>query len=97
MEKILSHMYFVKIAPLIKWTQRDVLHEAMSVSFIPVIIHFTDLFARTQMWIYKHPSTVKFSTDIVSQGQFNLFSFTVCLERMSDREMTEQSGFNSIF
>ena len=66
--------YFVKIAPLIKWPQRDVLHETMSVSFIPVIIHCTDLFARTQVWIYKHPSTDKFLIGIVYHKD-NLISF----------------------
>ena len=97
---------FVKTAPLIKWPERDVLRETIPMSFRKffkkccVIIDCTevfmerptDLLARAQVWSnYKHHSTVKFLIGITPQGTISFLSPCVG-GRMSDKEITEQSG-----
>lgn len=52
----------------------------------------TDLLARAQVWSnYMHHSTVKFLIGIAPQGTISFL--TPCVGgRMSDKEITEQSG-----
>ena len=52
----------------------------------------SDLLARAQVWSnYKHHSTVKFLIGITPQGTISFVSKCVG-ERMSDKELTEQSA-----
>ena len=100
------YIRFVKTSPLIKWPERDVLRETMPMSFRKffkkccVIIDCTEIFmeqptdllVRAQVWSnYKHHSTIKFLIDILPQGTISFLS--PCVRgRMSDKEITEQSG-----
>jgi len=96
----------VKTAPFIKWPERDTLRETMPTAFrkffkkCAVIIDCTEIFierpsdllARAQVWSnYKHHSTIKFLIGITPQGTISHISKCVG-GRMSDKEITEQSG-----
>lgn len=96
---------FIKMAPLIKWPERNILRETMPMSFRKffkkccIIIDCTEIFmerptdllARAQVWSnYKHHSTVKFLIGITPQGTISFLSPCVG-GRMSDKEITEQS------
>lgn len=91
-----------KTAALIKWPEREVLRQTMPMSFQKffkkccIIIDctevFIDLLARTQVWSnYKHHSIVKFLIGITPQGTISFLSKCV-RGRMSDKEITEESG-----
>ena len=96
----------VKTAPFIKWPDRDTLRQTMPTAFrkffkkCAVIIDCTEIFierpsdllARAQVWSnYKHHSTIKFLIGITPQGTISHISKCVG-GRMSDKEITEQSG-----
>ena len=93
-------------AALIKWPEREVLRQTMPTSFRKffnkccVIIDCTEIFierptdllARAQVWSnYKHHSTIKFLIGITPQGTISFLSKCVG-GRMSDKEITEESG-----
>jgi len=95
-----------KAAALIKWPEREVLCQTMPTSFRKffnkycVIIDCTEIFierptellARAQVWSnYKHHSTIKFLIGITPQGTISFLSIYVG-GRMSDKEITEESG-----
>ena len=96
----------VKTAPFIKWPDRDTLRQTMPTAFrkffkkCAVIMDCTEIFierpsdllAREQVWSnYKHHSTIKFLIGITPQGTISHISKCVG-GRMSDKEITEQSG-----
>ena len=95
-----------KTAFLIQWPDRDILWLTMPVAFRKffkkccVIIDCTEIFierpsdllARAQVWSnYKHHSTLKVLIGITPQGTVSFVS-PCAGERMSDKEITEQSG-----